>query len=80
MKVGSGSFDQFERRRADGRYRRILLVAAYSGEGAFTKPITAARFGGGSWLRLLGGRGGRRWARQRRGRFRNVVESGAVVP
>jgi len=48
MKAGSGSFDQFERRRADGRYRRVLLVAAYSGEDAFTKPITAARFGGGS--------------------------------
>ena len=38
-----GRFDQFDRRLAYDRYRRILLVAVRSGEGPLTEHITATQ-------------------------------------
>ena len=38
-----GRLPRFDSGSANGRYRRILLLAAHTGEGRFTKPTAAVQ-------------------------------------
>jgi hypothetical protein len=45
-----GRFDQFNRRLAYDRFRRISPIAVRPGKGPLTEPRAGAQFGGGNFL------------------------------
>jgi hypothetical protein len=41
--TAEGRFDSFDQLHSNGRFRRILLLAAHPGEGRFTQPTAAVQ-------------------------------------